>query len=92
VECQPQVGVDPGLHHGPGVGEQKARRQQQERDLAASLPALHSGYGDHHPVTAPGRLIVVGLMVVGIALVGAVTASVAAWTVSQADVPREPPA
>ena len=41
------------------------------------------GYGDHYPVTTEGRLIAVALMVVGIGLVGAVTASVAAWMVGQ---------
>ena len=41
------------------------------------------GYGDRFPVTGQGRLIAVTLMVVGIAMVGAVTASVAAWMVSR---------
>jgi voltage-gated potassium channel len=41
------------------------------------------GYGDRYPVTAEGRMIAVLLMVVGIATVGAVTASIAAWMVSQ---------
>jgi voltage-gated potassium channel len=41
------------------------------------------GYGDRYPVTTEGRLIAVGLMLVGIALVGASTASVAAWMVTQ---------
>lgn len=40
------------------------------------------GYGDYYPVTTQGRLVAVVLMVVGIAMVGAVTASVAAWLVS----------
>ncbi|MEQ6899506.1 ion channel [Nocardioides sp. YIM 152588] len=39
------------------------------------------GYGDFYPVTVEGRLIATGLMVVGIALVGSVTAAVAAWFV-----------
>ena len=43
------------------------------------------GYGDHFPVTNEGRFIAVALMVVGIAMVGAVTASVAAWMVSQVE-------
>ena len=43
------------------------------------------GYGDHFPVTTEGRFIAVALMVVGIAMVGAVTASVAAWMVSQVE-------
>lgn len=49
------------------------------------------GYGDRYPVTTQGRFIAVALMVVGIALVGAITASVAAWMVSQVDERREPP-
>ena len=43
------------------------------------------GYGDRFPVTTEGRLMAVALMVVGIAMVGAVTASVAAWMVSQVE-------
>lgn len=39
------------------------------------------GYGDHYPVTAAGRLVAVVLMVTGIALLGIVTAAVAAWFV-----------
>jgi len=39
------------------------------------------GYGDITPVTVEGRVIAVGLMIVGIALLGVVTASVAAWFV-----------
>jgi voltage-gated potassium channel len=41
------------------------------------------GYGDRYPTTPTGRLIGVVLMIVGIATVGAVTASIAAWMVSQ---------
>ncbi|RNM13281.1 potassium channel family protein [Nocardioides pocheonensis] len=41
------------------------------------------GYGDRYPVTTTGRFVAVGLMVVGIALLGAVTATVAAWLVGQ---------
>jgi voltage-gated potassium channel len=39
------------------------------------------GYGDQFPVTAYGRVIAVLLMLGGIALLGVVTASVAAWFV-----------
>jgi len=39
------------------------------------------GYGDLYPVTGLGRLIAVGLMVGGIALLGIVTASFASWLV-----------
>lgn len=41
------------------------------------------GYGDHYPVTTAGRAIAVGLMVLGIALVGLLTASIAAWFVRE---------
>ena len=39
------------------------------------------GYGDFYPVTLLGRLIAVGLMVSGIALLGTVTATFASWFV-----------
>lgn len=41
------------------------------------------GYGDRYPVTVTGRVIAVVLMVVGIATLSAVTASIAAWMVGQ---------
>lgn len=41
------------------------------------------GYGDHYPVTTEGRLVAVALMVVGVALLGVVTASVATWLIQQ---------
>ncbi|HTN99865.1 MAG TPA: ion channel [Microthrixaceae bacterium] len=41
------------------------------------------GYGDHYPVTTTGRCIAVALMVVGVALLGVVTASLAAWLIEQ---------
>jgi voltage-gated potassium channel len=41
------------------------------------------GYGDKYPTTPTGRFIGLALMIVGIATVGAVTASIAAWMVSQ---------
>ena len=41
------------------------------------------GYGDHYPVTTGGRLIAVALMVTGIAMLGVVTASIAAWFVDR---------
>ncbi len=39
------------------------------------------GYGDKFPVTTEGRVLAVALMIVGISLVGVITASVAAWFV-----------
>jgi voltage-gated potassium channel len=41
------------------------------------------GYGDHFPVTGSGRLAAVGLMIGGIALLGAVTATLASWLVDK---------
>jgi voltage-gated potassium channel len=48
------------------------------------------GYGDRFPVTWEGRMFAVALMLVGISLVGVVTASVAAWLI--ANVERRPDA
>jgi voltage-gated potassium channel len=39
------------------------------------------GYGDYTPVTAAGRIIATAVMVVGVGLIGTVSASVAAWFV-----------
>ncbi|MER6032643.1 MULTISPECIES: potassium channel family protein [unclassified Streptomyces] len=41
------------------------------------------GYGDHAPTTGLGRMIAVGLMLSGIALLGVVTANIAAWFISR---------
>lgn len=41
------------------------------------------GYGDRFPVTTEGRLVAVGLMLSGIALLGVVTAALASWFVEQ---------
>jgi voltage-gated potassium channel len=41
------------------------------------------GYGDLYPVSAEGRLIAVGLMLTGIALIGVVTATVASWLIDR---------
>jgi voltage-gated potassium channel len=49
----------------------------------ASSTVFTVGYGDRYPVTTEGRMIAVALMVVGIGVVGAVTASVATWMVGQ---------
>ena len=39
------------------------------------------GYGDKFPTTMEGKFLAVGLMIVGISLMGVITASVAAWFV-----------
>ncbi|MDP3969096.1 MAG: potassium channel family protein [Nocardioides sp.] len=46
------------------------------------------GYGDHFPVTTEGRFVAVVLMVLGISVVGAVTASVASWILAHAAAER----
>ena len=47
------------------------------------------GYGDHHPTTVAGRWVASGLMVVGVALVGVITATVVTWFFSELDVLRD---
>jgi voltage-gated potassium channel len=47
------------------------------------------GYGDHHPSTVAGRWIAAGLMVIGVALVGVITATVVTWFFSELDVMRD---
>ena len=42
------------------------------------------GYGDYYPVTPFGRIVAVGLMAVGVALVGVVTATFASWVLEVA--------
>jgi voltage-gated potassium channel len=49
----------------------------------AAVTVTTVGYGDKYPVTGEGRLIAVGLMITGIAVVGTVTASLAAWIVEK---------
>ena len=41
------------------------------------------GYGDHFPVTIEGRFVAAGLMIGGVALIGVVTASFAAWFIDR---------
>lgn len=41
------------------------------------------GYGDRFPTTGEGRLVAVGLMLAGIALLGVVTATLASWFVEK---------
>jgi voltage-gated potassium channel len=47
------------------------------------------GYGDHYPVTAAGRLVALGLMISGIALLGTVTATLASWLVETVAAEKE---
>jgi voltage-gated potassium channel len=47
------------------------------------------GYGDHHPTTVSGRFVAGALMVIGVALVGVITATVVTWFFSELDVLRE---
>jgi voltage-gated potassium channel len=47
----------------------------------ASTTVTTVGYGDRYPTTGEGRLVAVLLMLGGIALLGVITASVAAWFV-----------
>lgn len=48
------------------------------------------GYGDYFPVTLPGRLVAVGLMACGVALLGTVTALFASWLVEQVNAASAP--
>ncbi|WP_344202883.1 potassium channel family protein [Pseudolysinimonas kribbensis] len=41
------------------------------------------GYGDYYPVTLVGRIVAVGLMVGGVALVGVTAATMATWLIDQ---------
>ena len=41
------------------------------------------GYGDEFPVTPAGRVVAVGVMLVGIGLIGTVSATVASWFVAR---------
>ncbi len=47
------------------------------------------GYGDQYPVTDAGRVVAAGLMLVGIAVIGLVTAAVAAWFVRISQSPAD---
>jgi voltage-gated potassium channel len=39
------------------------------------------GYGDRFPTTSQGRLIALGLMLLGVSLIGVISATMAAWFV-----------
>ena len=47
------------------------------------------GYGDHHPTTAAGRFVAAALMILGVAFVGVITATVVTWFFAELDVLRE---
>lgn len=47
------------------------------------------GYGDYFPVTLVGRLVAVGLMIAGIALIGTVTAAFASWFIERVAAEKE---
>jgi voltage-gated potassium channel len=49
----------------------------------AAVTVTTVGYGDKFPISSEGRWIAVGLMITGIAVVGAITASLAAWIVNK---------
>jgi len=50
------------------------------------------GYGDYTPVTLAGRVIATGVMIVGVGLIGTVSATVAAWFVRRHSEPGTQPA
>jgi voltage-gated potassium channel len=41
------------------------------------------GYGDYEPVSTEGRIVAVGLMVAGIALIGIIAATLASWLIAE---------
>jgi len=50
------------------------------------------GYGDYYPITTVGRTIAVLLMMTGVMLIGAISASLASWLVQHALAPNQDPA
>lgn len=51
----------------------------------AAVTVTTVGYGDLYPVTWVGRWVAFALMIVGVSLIGVVTASIAAWFVGRAE-------
>ena len=74
-----------------GVAIREAERGSGDRTIQSLSDGLWwamttvttVGYGDHYPTTQLGRLIALGLMLVGIALLGVVTAAIATWFVAR---------
>jgi voltage-gated potassium channel len=55
----------------------------------ATVTITTVGYGDYTPVTVAGRIVAVGVMIGGVMLVGAVTASFATWLIDRLRVEEE---
>jgi voltage-gated potassium channel len=71
------VGVYDAEHRAPG-----ANIKTLPDALWWSVTTITTvGYGDLYPTTAYGRLVAVALMIFGIALLGVITATIAAWFV-----------
>lgn len=74
---------------------QRARRNHHHLRYAlwwAVVTTTTVGYGDYTPVTLPGRVIATAVMIVGIGLIGTVSATVAAWFVRRHSEPGKQPA
>ncbi|MEZ5093490.1 potassium channel family protein [Nocardioides sp.] len=74
-----------------GIAVREAERGSPDANIAnvwdgiwwAVTTVTTVGYGDYYPTTPLGRLIAVGLMLIGIALIGVVTGSIATWFVEK---------
>jgi voltage-gated potassium channel len=51
----------------------------------AAVTTTTVGYGDYYPVTTEGRLVAVGLMIVGIGLIGTATGLVVTMLTERVD-------
>ena len=58
----------------------------------AFVTLTSTGYGDFYPISNVGRLIAVALMMTGVMLIGAVSASLASWLVQHAIASNDDPA
>lgn len=85
------VGSALGLLIFGALGVLEVERQSPDANIRTLEDALWwafttmttVGYGDHAPTTGLGRLLAVGLMLAGIALLGVVTANIAAWFIAR---------